>query len=129
MATLPHRLCRSEFMGLALLLALALPVAAAPAQIFVTAAGPVTITPIYHATAMIQAGNDRIYIDPANPANIAGLAPGDLIVITDIHGDHMDPADVKALSKPGTIIIAPGHGQGLPVRHSTPFRGAQHKEP
>jgi len=41
-----------------------------PAQTFATAAGEVKITPIYHATAMIQAGGDVIYIDPAPPANM-----------------------------------------------------------
>ena len=65
------------------------------------------ITPIYHAAAMIEAGGDRIYIDPAKPADIRGLPPGDLILITDIHGDHMDADDIKALSKDGTVIIAP----------------------
>ena len=95
---------------LALLASLAaLPAFAAPGpvQTFPTSAGPVNITPIYHAAAMIEAGGDRIYIDPAKPANIAGLKPGDLILITDIHGDHMDAADIKALSKDGTVIIAP----------------------
>ena len=88
---------------------LAAPAGAAPgpAQTFPTSAGPVKITPIYHAAAMIEAGGDRIYIDPAKPANIAGLQPGDLILITDIHGDHMDADDIKALSKDGTVIIAP----------------------
>ncbi len=84
--------------------ALAAPV---PVQIFPTNAGPVRIQPIYHAAAMIEAGGNRIYIDPARPANIAGLAPGDLILITDIHGDHMDPAYIAELSKPGTEIVAP----------------------
>jgi L-ascorbate metabolism protein UlaG (beta-lactamase superfamily) len=78
-----------------------------PVQTFPTAAGPVKITPIYHAAAMIEAGADRIYIDPAKPADIRGLPPGDLILITDIHGDHMDADDIKALSKDGTVIIAP----------------------
>jgi len=78
-----------------------------PAQTFPTSAGTVTITPIYHAAAMIQAGNDRIYIDPAKPSDITGLPPGDLILITDIHGDHMDADDIKALSKDGTVVIAP----------------------
>jgi L-ascorbate metabolism protein UlaG (beta-lactamase superfamily) len=88
---------------------LAAPAGAAPGpvQTFATSAGPVNITPIYHAAAMIEAGGDRIYIDPAKPANIAGLLPGDLILITDIHGDHMDAADIKALSKNGTVVIAP----------------------
>ncbi|HVZ28217.1 MAG TPA: MBL fold metallo-hydrolase, partial [Rhizomicrobium sp.] len=90
-------------------LVLGVPAGAAPGpvQTFPSSAGPVRITPIYHAAAMIEAGNDRIYIDPAKPANIAGLQPGDLILITDIHGDHMDAADIKALSKDGTQVIAP----------------------
>ncbi len=95
----------------AILFAFALPAAAAPAQIFPTAAGPVKITPIYHAAAIIEAGGKRIYIDPAKPAAIAGLPPGDLILITDIHGDHMDTDDIAALSKPGTEIIAPASVQ------------------
>jgi len=80
---------------------------AASPQSFATSAGAVKITPIYHAAVLIEAGNDRIYIDPAKPANIAGLAPGDLILITDIHGDHLDPADITQLSKADTVIIAP----------------------
>ncbi|HEY4076747.1 MAG TPA: MBL fold metallo-hydrolase [Rhizomicrobium sp.] len=84
---------------------------AAETQIFTTSAGPVTITPVYHATAIIQAGSDRIYIDPAKPAKIDGLPPGNLILITDIHGDHMDPADVTALSNSTTTVIAPASVQ------------------
>jgi L-ascorbate metabolism protein UlaG (beta-lactamase superfamily) len=88
--------------------ALAVPtMALAQTQSFPTSAGAVQITPIYHATAKITAGSDTIYIDPAKPAKIEGMPPGDLILITDIHGDHMDAADVTALSKEGTTVIAP----------------------
>ena len=79
--------------------------ALAQVQSFSTSAGKVEITPIYHATAKITAGGDTIYIDPAKPAKVDGKA--DLILITDIHGDHMDAADVTALSKDGTTVIAP----------------------
>ncbi len=82
-----------------------------PVQTFSTSAGPVKITPIYHAAVMIEAGGDRIYLDPAKPADISGLPPGDLVLITDIHGDHMDADDIKALSKAGTDIIAPASVQ------------------
>ncbi|HMH64319.1 MAG TPA: MBL fold metallo-hydrolase [Rhizomicrobium sp.] len=81
--------------------------AMAQTQSFSTSAGAVQIMPIYHATAKITAGSDTIYIDPAKPAKIEGMPPGDLILITDIHGDHMDAADVTALSKEGTTVIAP----------------------
>jgi L-ascorbate metabolism protein UlaG (beta-lactamase superfamily) len=88
--------------------ALSLPTwAADQTQTFATAKGPVAITPIYHATARITAGGDTIYIDPAKPAKIDGMGPGGLILITDIHGDHMDADDVKALSNAGTVVIAP----------------------
>src|SRR5450432_3567509 len=81
--------------------------AADQTQSFSTAAGPVKITPIYHAAARITAGSDVIVIDPAPPAKIDGAGPADLILITDIHGDHMNADDVKALSKDGTVVIAP----------------------
>ena len=88
--------------------ALAFPTCAlAQVQSFSTSAGKVAITPIYHATAKITAGGSTIYIDPAKPAKVEGGAKADLILITDIHGDHMDAADVTALSKDGTTVIAP----------------------
>ena len=77
------------------------------AQVFKTAAGPVEITPIFHASAIIKAGGDTIYIDPAHPANIADLPPADLILITDVHPDHMDVADIAALKGKSTEIVAP----------------------
>ena len=94
--------------ALAVLAALALPALAADqTQNFATQTLMVRITPIYHATAKITAGRDIIYIDPAKPAKIDGMGPGDLILITDIHGDHMDADDVAKLSKNGTSVIAP----------------------
>ena len=78
-----------------------------PVQIFQTSAGPVDITPIYHATAMIRAGGDTIYIDPAYPANISGLHAGDLILITHTHPDHFYPAYITKLSGLHTKVIGP----------------------
>jgi L-ascorbate metabolism protein UlaG (beta-lactamase superfamily) len=82
-------------------------IALAQTQSFATSAGKVEITPIYHATVRITAGADTIYIDPAKPAKVEGGPKADLILITDIHGDHMDATDVTALSKEGTTVIAP----------------------
>jgi len=75
-------------------------------QVFATSAGPVKITPLYHASTLIEAGGKVIYLDPAKPANFAGQPKADLVLITDIHGDHMDPASLTAVSKPGTEILA-----------------------
>jgi len=78
-----------------------------PVQTFDTSAGPVKITPVYHAALEIEAGGKVIVIDPAKPAVFTGLPAADLILITDIHGDHLDPDLIKSESKAGTEIIAP----------------------
>src|SRR6202522_3824067 len=79
---------------------------AATTQTFPTSAGDVTITPLYHASTLIEAGGKVIYLDPAKPANFAGAPKADLILITDIHGDHMDPASLAEISKAGTEILS-----------------------
>lgn len=81
--------------------------AARQTQTFQTSAGEVRITPIYHASLLIEAGGKNIYVDPAKPANFSGLPPADLILITDIHGDHMDANSIAQISKQGTEIFAP----------------------
>jgi L-ascorbate metabolism protein UlaG (beta-lactamase superfamily) len=78
-----------------------------PTQTFSTSAGPVKITPLYHASTLIEAGGKVIYLDPAKPAKFAGHPKADLILITHIHPDHMDPASIVEVSKTGTEILAP----------------------
>ena len=91
---------------LSFLIALAALARGAETQVFPTSAGPVKITPIYHASTLIEAGGKTIYLDPAKPAKLAGLPKADLILITDIHGDHMDPDLIGEISKAGTEILA-----------------------
>ena len=78
----------------------------APVQEFATSAGPLKLTPIQHASLMIQAGGKVLYLDPAM-GNFEGMPPADYILITDIHGDHMSPEIVGKLKKSGTEIVAP----------------------
>src|ERR1700688_1340759 len=80
--------------------------AAGEPQTFPTSAGPVKITPLYHASTLIEAGGKTIYLDPAKPTKLSGLPKADLILITDIHGDHMDSDSIKEISKAGTEILA-----------------------
>jgi L-ascorbate metabolism protein UlaG (beta-lactamase superfamily) len=82
---------------------------AAPAQVqtLSTSAGEVKITPLYHASALIQAGGKSIYIDPAKPAKLSGLPKADLILVTHLHQDHFDPDSIAQLSRTGTEVIAP----------------------
>jgi L-ascorbate metabolism protein UlaG (beta-lactamase superfamily) len=81
--------------------------AAAQTQTFPTSAGPVKITPLNHASTLIEAGGKTIYLDPAKPAKLDATPKADLILITDIHGDHMDPDSIKVVSKDSTEIFAP----------------------
>src|SRR6202521_1026604 len=80
---------------------------ATAAQKFPTSAGEVKITPLYHASTLIEAGGKVIYLDPAPPAKFTGLAKADLILITHTHPDHMDPASIAEIRKSGTEILAP----------------------
>jgi L-ascorbate metabolism protein UlaG (beta-lactamase superfamily) len=80
---------------------------ARPVQSFDTSAGPVKITPIYHASLVIEAGGKVIIIDPAKPANFSGQPQADLVLITDVHGDHMDPELLKSVKKADATVIAP----------------------
>ena len=80
---------------------------AAEPQVFSTSAGPVKITPLNHASTLIEAGGKTIYLDPAKPVKFSGQPKADLILITDIHGDHMDPDAEREITKPGTEIMAP----------------------
>ncbi len=76
-------------------------------QVFPTSAGPVKITPLMHASTLIEAGGKAIYLDPFRAAKTTGLPKADLILITDIHADHMDAYSINELSKPETAIMAP----------------------
>jgi L-ascorbate metabolism protein UlaG (beta-lactamase superfamily) len=67
----------------------------------------VKITPVRHASLMIEADGKIIHVDPWSQGNYDGLPKADLIVITDIHGDHFDPKAIDSLKKAGTTVIAP----------------------
>ncbi len=90
-----------------LLAAGALFAAGRPTASFPTSAGEVKITAIHHASLMIEAGGKVIHVDPWSQGNYEGLPAADLILITDIHQDHLDPAAIAKVTKEGTKIIAP----------------------
>ena len=71
-----------------------------------TSAGSIKMTPIQHASFLLEAGGKAIYVDPAQ-GSYEGRPKADLILITDIRGDHMAPKIVESLEKPGTVVLAP----------------------
>jgi L-ascorbate metabolism protein UlaG (beta-lactamase superfamily) len=78
-----------------------------PVETFQTKSGEVRITPVRHGSLMIQAGKQVIHVDPWSQGNYEGLPKADLILITDIHGDHMDPKAIALVKKGDTVIITP----------------------
>ena len=69
--------------------------------------GDITIAPINHATLQITHAGHVVDVDPVAQGTYTGLAAPDLILLTDIHGDHMDPATVAKIRKPSTVIVVP----------------------
>lgn len=72
-----------------------------------TAAGDLVITPIHHGSLMLRFGGQVIHIDPWSQGDYSSQPRADLILITDIHQDHMDKALVDRLKKESTVIIGP----------------------
>lgn len=80
---------------------------AAPDQL-ATTNGPLLIQPLTHATLVLTWNKKTIYVDPTGGAEaFAGQPAPDLILITDIHGDHLDPKTLAALPANRAIIVAP----------------------
>ncbi|MHB0754175.1 MBL fold metallo-hydrolase [Polaribacter sp. M15] len=66
------------------------------------------ITPISHATAVIEFDNTTIYLDPTLGAtSFSAFKKANYVLITDIHGDHMNMKTLKELDLDSTTIIAP----------------------
>ena len=68
----------------------------------------IEIIPISHATAVFKWDDQVFYTDPVGGAEaFEGKAEADFILITDIHGDHMNAETLNALNLGDTKIIVP----------------------
>jgi len=66
------------------------------------------IIPIAHATTVLEWGDITIYIDPVGGASaFKDQKPPDLILITDIHGDHLSVETLEELHTEKAKIITP----------------------
>lgn len=73
-------------------------------------AGALEIMPLQHASMLLTWNDLTIAVDPVQGALDA--APGDepqadLILVTDIHGDHFDIEAVKKLRREGGVVVVP----------------------
>ncbi len=68
----------------------------------------VGIAPISHATAVLAWGGKIIYTDPTGGKDaFAGQPAPDLILVTDIHGDHLSTSTLAAVATANTVIVMP----------------------
>ncbi len=68
----------------------------------------IEIDPVSHATAVVNWGETVIYLDPTGGAEaFEGKEAPDFILITDIHGDHMNAETLQALNLGTTPIVVP----------------------
>ncbi|MCZ6792239.1 MAG: MBL fold metallo-hydrolase [Planctomycetota bacterium] len=73
-----------------------------------TSRGDLEIHPLNHATFAMKWNGKSIYVDPVgSKERFRGLPAPDLILITDVHGDHLNPAVVRSVRKDSTVIVAP----------------------
>lgn len=70
--------------------------------------GKITVTPITHGSLVLQHAGKTIYVDPYGGREGYGAVPKpDLILITDIHGDHLDKETLKSLDIENAHFITP----------------------
>ena len=77
-------------------------------DIIKTNEGDITIHPITHGTLVITFNNKTIYVDPYGGAEgFKGYDKPDIILITDIHGDHLNLETLEGLDIKNTLFITP----------------------
>ena len=79
-----------------------------PLEVVNSKALEIKIIPIEHATAILEWNDITIYIDPVGGAEaFEGQEQPDLILITDIHGDHFSLETLQALNTEKSKIMVP----------------------
>lgn len=70
--------------------------------------GAITVQPIQHGTLVLSWKGTTIYADPFGGAEaFEGIDAPDLILITDIHGDHLNVETLNALDTEGATLVVP----------------------
>lgn len=66
------------------------------------------VTPISHATMILQLGGQVIYTDPVDEEEaFEGQPAPTIILVTDVHQDHMNADTLQSFAKNNPVIIVP----------------------
>ena len=77
-------------------------------DILKTSEGTLIIQPILHGSLVLTYKNTTIYVDPYGGSNLyKGIKPPDIVLITDIHGDHLNEKTLDSLDTSNAIFITP----------------------
>lgn len=63
------------------------------------------ITPFVGASVQFEYEGTVIHVDPWSRGDYSEALPADLILVTDTPGDHLDPALIAELRKPGAPVV------------------------
>lgn len=70
--------------------------------------GDLVVQPINHATLALGWNQQVVYVDPVGGAKrFENLPRPDLILLTDIHGDHLSVETLQGVAKETTKLVAP----------------------
>ena len=103
-------------LSLAIVIALAAAVVWAATDTLPASGGDIQITPIMHSSVQLEYAGKVIQVDPVAAydnvelpllGKFDALKPADLILVTDIHPENLDPAEIAKLRKPGAPVVMP----------------------
>lgn len=78
-----------------------------------------SVIPIEHATGILVLGGTTVYFDPTGGAEaFAGQPPADIVLVTDIHGDHFDIDTLKAVVRDARLVVPLAVQEQLPAELS-----------
>jgi L-ascorbate metabolism protein UlaG (beta-lactamase superfamily) len=70
--------------------------------------GKVTIQPVMHASLALSAEGITLFVDPVGHSEtFNAMAAPDLVLITDIHGDHFSPETLQSLHLEDATLVVP----------------------
>jgi L-ascorbate metabolism protein UlaG (beta-lactamase superfamily) len=75
---------------------------------FKTQKGDLAVVPLEHASVLFEFSGEEIYVDPtASAVADPSLPKADIVFVTDIHPDHLDPAGLDKVRKATTKVVGP----------------------